>query len=718
MKDTKQMLPSPSSSDTSKIPQSRRDIRKANPPPLTFLRDPSVTERIWLLGSSDIEDLEPSSSQPEEASPAHFDGEDAVGIEQPVVAEDNLADEKKCIGEEGYAAEGMMNTAHDTATELRTSQRLVQIARAAMEEGEELGSHGISSLEDCSRCRQSSMDLLPTQCLDINDPFDEEKETLHNQEADVPTIDIGYPVDEERAYITENSSLDPRDGSTSIRKLTSETETTNTASASTGSTTKGRQSKQRLEVVIDNRSIKAKLTPGSPNSANGKSSQTKKRKSSDNADLGKRLKSGKKSSKQEKKATGRDTQESVIPSPFTTLGSLDSFIETRGVAPKIKRLGKSSYFSASKPGEDVDELGSSKNAVKTSPKQETPDCEFNKEISGTSTQQIPDCPPTSQEPPILFLSTSLLKTHVQVIEFLEAKDEKPLLIYRDYDSGYGAQETKVQNPRVSNGQWTEVEADIIISPTTGILLTNAQAITQLYLPGHKPNPKVSGIAGINSPLRESIFRLAARYEQVYILICNKKRLTSKNFGSTADKRTIEALTSLTAFCNSISAYSIITPLLLSSPKVIGEWVLSLANKHALQMPSTANQEHQRNHFTPVNKPSLRTLLDVDWIETDSNWEVFLRQAGMNPFAAVITLAILQKHEEEELANTDFSEYIEMADNDEGRKKVRSLSKFIEMGDDQRKALLGETVGYRVLKRVGDMVDQDWQCDWALDFEAS
>lgn len=687
---------------------------QSNPPLLKSLRDPSSNERIWLLGSSDIEDMEQSSSQPEETSPAHFDEGYAIVVEQPMVAEDSLTDEKECIDEE-YADELMTDTAHDTAAELGVNQGLVQIARAAMEEGDGLESTEINSPEDNSRCRQSSMGFSSTRCSETSGSLNGEEETQHSQEVDVPTTEIGYLLDEERTYTTEKTSLDAGNDSGSSRQSISGTGTANVASTSTDRTTKGQQSKQRLEVVIHNKQIKAKQAPGSTNSPNGKPSQIKRRKSNGDACLAKRFKSGKRSGKWEKVATGRDTRESVIPTPSTALGSLDSFMETRGVAPRTKRHVASSYFSSREPGEDAGILGSSKEAVETSPRQKPLNWGPIKEISGTNTQQIPECPPTSQEPPILFLSTSLLKTHAQVIEFFEAKDEGPTLIYRDYDGGYGTLETKVQNPTVSSAQREEVEADIIISPTTGILLTTAQAITQLYLPGHRPNPHVSGIEGINSPVRESIFRLAPRYEQLYIFICNKKK--SPSSGSTADKRTIEAMASLTAFGNSMSAYSTITPLLVSSPKVIGKWVLSLANKHALKMPSTANQEYQNSHFTPVNKPSLRTLLDVDWIMKESNWEVFLRQAGMNTFAAVVTQAILQKNEEDGLANTDFSEYIEMPDNDEGRKKVRSLSKFVEMRDHQRRALLGETVGYRVLKRVGDMIDQDWQCDWALDFNA-
>lgn len=720
---TKQMLPSPSSSHTSEIPQRRRGPDNTDIAPLKLIRNPSVKDRIWLLESSDIENMEPSSSQPEKPTPGIGCRQGTVDADQSAVAEGEFPHEKHqaCEEENTTMRAADIDSVHNVTTVSGADPDPVQMALAAIAEGERQGSNGIYSPELGSRCHQLSKDLSPVHFEAACGSLDAEEEIIYGQEpVHPPVTELNYPMDEPPPNPAGH-------GSSSRHRSTSETATTDVAPHSIPRNSGDsiidphlepqKSKQQREEVAIAGCSAKPKTTP------DRQSAQPKKRKSKAEAGPRKRVKAVKEPDKQKTVVLMRETQkESSAPFPFTALGSLTSFMETRGITPKAKQLTKSPYFNNNKPSEVVDALMSANDTVEASPKQETPDNESIQDVGSACIHHIPQCPQASQEPPILILSTVLLKTHFRVVKFLETKDDAPTLIYRDYENCYGTQEAIQINPTqltANHKQLTEVEADIIISPTTGIVLTTSQAITQVYLPGHRANPQVNGIAGINSPLRERIFRLAPRYEQVYVIICHsmgtRKRSSSPSPGSTADKRTITAMASLTAFCNSASAYSNITPLLISSaPDVVGKWVLSLANKHTLKIACVAGKAHQRNRFTPVNKPSLKTLLKVDRIENDSNWEVFLRQAGMNPFAAVVTLAILRKDEDEELANSDFSEYMEASDS--GGKKVRSLSKFVEMGAEQRRALLGEVVGYRLLKRVGDMVDQDWQCDWALEFD--
>lgn len=50
-------------------------------------------------------------------------------------------------------------------------------------------------------------------------------------------------------------------------------------------------------------------------------------------------------------------------------------------------------------------------------------------------------------------------------------------------------------------------------------------------------------------------------------------------------------------------------------------------------------------------------------------------------------------------------------------KVPALSRFIEMSAEHRRRLFAGLIGDRVLKRIEAVVDNDWQCDWALDLDA-
>lgn len=410
--------------------------------------------------------------------------------------------------------------------------------------------------------------------------------------------------------------------------------------------------------------------------------------------------------------TGAGRDESTAATFFTPLGSLSSFMETRGIAPQPQTVEKSQYFGESKPTDDANHMPSRD----ISPKQETQE----EEASTVISQQIPRCHQKAQDPLILFLSTGLLKTHVPLVKYLETKQNPPALIYRDYGS---AEEIDTKKSITNPGQTTPLDADIIISPSAGIVLTTSQATTQLYLPGHKRNPKVGEIACIDSPLRERIFLLAPRYEQLYIFVSHNmdgNQSQSQGSGSgkkpskpTTDRRTLAAITSLTAFCNSASVYATITPLLIpSAPDALGEWVLSLAHKHAFT-PSHFG-DSGGNRSTPGNRSGIRIVPSAQTAEKASNWELFLRHAGMNPFAALTTLSIMRKAEREELASAGqtTSEYVYLCNR---KRRVRSLSKFLEMESERRRKLLEDLVGRRVLRRVEAMIEQDWQCDWALDF---
>ncbi|KAL4990144.1 hypothetical protein BDW68DRAFT_155136 [Aspergillus falconensis] len=190
---------------------------------------------------------------------------------------------------------------------------------------------------------------------------------------------------------------------------------------------------------------------------------------------------------------------------------------------------------------------------------------------------------------------------------------------------------------------------------------------QLYLPGHKPGPNTctSIVKSINSSLRESMFRLASRYAQLYVFIAHnpdqsthsKSRISNPQL--TVDRRLSTSLTSITAFCTSISEYSRIIPLLIPSvPESISTWILTLAHKHICQLPpllTAGSQLQYRIAFTPVNpKPQLGGLLGE---AQESVWGWFLRRTGLNPYAAQAVLAVLRREYGE---GPNFSRFVEMS----------------------------------------------------------
>ena len=440
----------------------------------------------------------------------------------------------------------------------------------------------------------------------------------------------------------------------------------------------------------------------------------------------------KKRQKHDRKATVSQLQPSnknpALSSPFTALGSLSSFMETRGKVIKRQvttqipcfkdNYNKSNDSQINQQGPVPD--------VTTETYME-PERQKDEEVSLAPTiasHHIPQFSRDNGEPPILFLSTSLLKTHRRLVRILESMKHpsNPTLIYRDYD--YKNEPPRTSTASKSNIHELQHETDIIISPSTGILLTTSQATTQLYLPGHKPShPQLNGIKGlsINSPLRERIMLLAPRYKQLYIFICHAGGTTTKKhpMGPTADKRTLASITSLIAFCNSASKYSTVIPLLItpSAPETVAEWVLSLAYKHSFELPQSSSVgievERSTIGFTPINpnNSNNKKNLDPTCMETETQWELFLRRAGLNPFAAQVMLAVMR--EEGGVIPGDNALVFDHTES----VRVSALSRFIEMSTEHRSRLFAGLIGDRVLRRIEAVVDNDWQCDWALNFDA-
>jgi hypothetical protein len=237
---------------------------------------------------------------------------------------------------------------------------------------------------------------------------------------------------------------------------------------------------------------------------------------------------------------------------------------------------------------------------------------------------------------------------------------------------------------------------VIISPTTGIILTTSQAVTQLYLPGHKPNDRrITAIKEINSPLRERIFRLLPRYERLYVLISHAGTAFHTE-GNThpltkIDVRALQGISSLSGFCASFSKETTVVPLLVqSSPEIVAEWILGLAAKHRAPVSSTETQ-------------SLSNVIPegLDYVhDQESHWEIFLRQIGLNPFAARALLDMDMKRAapEDKYGDTTITAL------DSREVGPSPFAAFIEMSSEHRIARFGPLIGCRVLERVETAIE--------------
>lgn len=154
---------------------------------------------------------------------------------------------------------------------------------------------------------------------------------------------------------------------------------------------------------------------------------------------------------------------------------------------------------------------------------------------------IPENRRKSIEDQVLFLSSDLLKSHLPVIQTLETLPTPPTLVYRDYDAAKNVE-----------------DADIIVPPMTGIILTTAQALTQRPLPGEDQD--------YTCPILSRIYRIAPRYDYFYVLVVSAEMV---------DRRTADALAFLKVFCGKANDNAKIVPHYVSSDKVV-DWVLALA----------------------------------------------------------------------------------------------------------------------------------------------
>jgi hypothetical protein len=202
------------------------------------------------------------------------------------------------------------------------------------------------------------------------------------------------------------------------------------------------------------------------------------------------------------------------------------------------------------------------------------------------------------------------------------------------------------------------EADFIISPSTGIILTTLQKIKQKPLPGQKTK----------SAFKECIEKVSARYERLVVLVSEACADESTNGLDGSDTL---ALAEATGFCSSLNA-SVILQFVGGGEETLANWLVAIMVQYGSQGESS-----------------------VPLIEEETMWELFLRRAGMNAYAAQAVIADLKAPDG--------------VNAEEGSKAgLFGITAFVEMGQEERimkfERLLG---GRRVIQRVGQVLDASW-----------
>ncbi|KAK2794429.1 hypothetical protein FQN51_000872 [Onygenales sp. PD_10] len=391
---------------------------------------------------------------------------------------------------------------------------------------------------------------------------------------------------------------------------------------------------------------------------------------------------------------------SILPH-FSAIGSLSNFMEVRCKTPQ-GTLDTCPYFSVPTASNKLISARNIQNPGTTTAIQS------GGEIATIETIPVPllPIPDTSGQPEALtfVISAALLRKHRRIIRNLELLSPAPILLFRDIaNSSLSAGSSKISSdlqhphnsPRtrgLTNPQNNDTqEADVAFSPTVGVLLTSTQEATHQYLPGHGPisSPRSKKPS---SPVRERISNSCLSYEHLYVFICYPTPPTTQhsfaqNAHAELDRRTMEAVNSLKSFCESLSHFTTITPLLIPNDAAyITEWLVSLANKHYTKAPWSQNKE-SGSGYGKANVP-----------EDPTTEELFLRQVGLNAFAAQVVLH--HAAEEGRLDSTQFvSRYSRTETPDLESPMQNALSWFIGISPLERREAFASIVGERVLARV-------------------
>ncbi|KAH7068828.1 hypothetical protein BKA63DRAFT_545557 [Paraphoma chrysanthemicola] len=296
-------------------------------------------------------------------------------------------------------------------------------------------------------------------------------------------------------------------------------------------------------------------------------------------------------------------------------------------------------------------------------KQSTIQTECTDDKDGSELSLRPYLPPVPDNfPPCSFIVSSafFLQKRFMTKEIQELYPRAEI-VYRDYDLPHSPAK----------------EADMILSPSTGLVLTTLQQIKQTPLPGQPDR----------SSIKERMSRLQYRYERLVVLVSEglSREMEKQALGRPEDPQSAAALARLKVFAERLEG-NVIT-------KYVGGGEEAMTRTIVVEMAKYGLPHGSRD--TGDNKP----------LEAETTWEVFLRRAGLNPFAAQMVVASLKGPCDLQLPMGTSSP---TSSSRPDSVPVFGLQAFLAMTEEQRvkdfQALMG---GGRILERVSQVLDQQW-----------
>ncbi|KAG9194587.1 hypothetical protein G6011_04622 [Alternaria panax] len=262
--------------------------------------------------------------------------------------------------------------------------------------------------------------------------------------------------------------------------------------------------------------------------------------------------------------------------------------------------------------------------------------------------------------PCSFVVSSTFLQQRGILKQIEQLYPKAEMVYRDYTLPHSVAK----------------EADIILSPSTGLIFTTLQKVKQRALPGQPDR----------SPVKERMATLQLRYARLVVLVSEGLSREMEELGSSrpGDPRDTQALQTFGQFASKLEDDVVV--------RYVSGGGEALARSTVVEMA---------NYGLPHGSVDIG---DIKPMAQETSSEVFLRRLGFNPFASQVIVAWLQKPLNVPVAPPASRVLAHHA------KPVLAigLSRFILMSEEERvrsfQALMG---GSRVLITASKLMDQAW-----------
>ncbi|OBU00441.1 hypothetical protein VE01_01450 [Pseudogymnoascus verrucosus] len=341
--------------------------------------------------------------------------------------------------------------------------------------------------------------------------------------------------------------------------------------------------------------------------------------------------------------------ETLIGDVFSATTALDNFMEMRGTKRHKPADSTTSYFSTPKavPTNNSAPLPIPPPVVASSrlTKADIPLPLSNITIPTEPTQYIISTDLLKQRP--LF---SAIKSLIPTAQFIERN------FNRYNTTAWLRQGTITRSPVRSP---LAAEADLVLSPSTGVVLTTLMKIKQKPLPGQKEK----------SEIKSRVEAVCMRYERFLVFISEAS--PDESSVAVLGGQECMAMADFMGFCASLPC-TVIAYFVPGGHETLANWVVAGMIRYGATGSNT------------------RGLL-----EDETQWEVFLRRCGMNPYAAQAVVSSLKAPEGVHPS----------------RRGMFGISAFVGMGHSERIRMFSPVLdGERVLGRVSSIIDARWRHD--------